>query len=318
MANRKYIFITGGVISSLGKGTIASSTGRILKDHGLKVTNIKCEMYVNIDSGTIRPTEHGEVFVTDDGLEADQDLGNYERFTGNDMGKVNFMTTGQVYQTVIERERNLEYEGEDVEVVPHVPEEVIKRIKQAGDDADAEVVITEFGGTVGEYQLVLYLEAARMMEREMPDDVIHVHVSYLPIPQSIGEMKTKPAQYSVRTLNAAGIQPDFLIGRSEQPIDESRKEKLAWIIGVEKEDIFSSPDCDSIYRVPLILEEQNYAERLFKKMGREMPDKGHDDRHDEWNGMVARLTKAQEKGKELKIGIVGKYFETGEFTLEDS
>ncbi len=310
---RKYIFITGGVISSLGKGTIASSTGRILKDRGYQVTNVKCEMYVNIDSGTIRPTEHGEVFVTDDGLEADQDLGNYERFTENAMGRANFMTTGQIYETVIHKERNLEYEGEDVEVVPHVPQEIIRRIKAAGDANAAEIVIIELGGTVGEYQIILFLEAARMLQRELPADVVNVHVSYMPIPKSVGEMKTKPAQYSVRTLNAAGIQPDLLIGRSEQPIDEKRKEKLAWAVGVKKENVLSSPDCDTTYRVPLILEEQGYSDRLIETMGMDTRNGSMD----AWKAFVARIDATKET-EPINIGIVGKYFETGEFTLEDS
>lgn len=322
---RTYIFITGGVISSLGKGTIAASTSRILGDYGLKTTNVKCEMYVNIDSGTIRPTEHGEVFVTDDGLEADQDLGNYERFSGISMGRVNFMTTGQVYQTVIERERNLEYEGEDVEVVPHVPQEIIRRIKAAGEAADADVVIVEFGGTVGEYQLVLYLEAARMMEREMRDEVLHVHVSYLPIPSAIGEMKTKPAQYSVRTLNAAGIQPDILIGRSERAIDPVRREKLAAMSGLDVEDIFSSPDCESIYQVPLVLEEQGYGQRIVKKLNlpvssTELSSHALAEAHAEWQQLVDTIldTRSQKDTRAVRIAIVGKYFKSGEFTLEDS
>lgn len=308
----KYIFITGGVISGLGKGITSASIGIILKSKGYKVTNIKCEMYVNVDAGTIRPTEHGEIFVTDDGIECDQDIGNYERFLNQNTYKECFLTTGQIYQEVIRRERNFEYEGEDVEVVPHVPEEIIRRIKLAAKKTKADFVIIELGGTVGEYQGVLFLEAARMMEFKAPEDVIHVHVSYLPVPKNIGEMKTKPVQYSVRTLNAAGIQPDFVIGRSELEMDQKRKEKIAQFCNVKIDHVISNPDAKSIYEVPLILEKQKIGDKIIKAFNLKSTKRS---RLREWKKLVTKIKSAK---SEVKIGIVGKYFKTGQFALEDS
>ena len=308
----KYIFISGGVISGLGKGITAASIAKLLQAKGYKVTNVKCEMYVNIDAGTIRPTEHGEVFVTVDGVETDQDIGSYERFIGDDLRSANFLTTGQIYQTVISRERNLEYDGEDVEVVPHVPEEIIRRVKEAGKKTGAEFIIVELGGTVGEYQGVLFLEANRMMKLKDPKNVSHIHVSYLPLPSTLGEMKTKPVQYSVRTLNAAGIQPDFVVGRAVLPLDDKRKEKISLFCGVAKENVISNPDVKSIYEIPLIFEEQKFGEKILKHFGMK-PRQQSDLR--EWRKMVNVIKTAK---KEVKIGIVGKYFQTGDFTLEDS
>ncbi|MEX2052424.1 MAG: CTP synthase, partial [Candidatus Paceibacterota bacterium] len=201
----KYIFVVGGVISGVGKGITASSLGLILKNRGLSVTAIKVDPYVNVDAGTMNPVEHGEVFVLNDGDETDQDMGNYERFLDIDLSRVNYMTTGRVYQSVIERERNLEYEGKCVQVVPHIPQEIIGRIKKASANAKADVVIVEIGGTVGEYENILFLEAARMMKIETPGDVVFVMVSYLPTPSKVGEMKTKPTQHAVRALNTSGI-----------------------------------------------------------------------------------------------------------------
>jgi CTP synthase len=226
----KYIFVIGGVMSGVGKGITASSLGLILKNRGLSVTAIKIDPYINIDAGTMNPTEHGEVFVLKDGDETDQDMGNYERFLEVELTRINYMTTGRVYQTVIEKERNLEYKGKNVEVVPDIPLEVIRRIKTAQKKSEADVVIVEIGGTVGEYQNMLFLEAARMMKIESPKDVTFVMVSYLPTPGIIGEMKTKPTQHAVRTLNASGIQPDFLIARGATNLDEKRKEKLSSLL----------------------------------------------------------------------------------------
>lgn len=310
--SRRYIFVTGGVISSLGKGITSASLGMLLKSKGYSVVNVKCEMYVNIDAGTIRPTEHGEVFVTKDGIETDQDIGNYERFTEVNLTRAQFLTTGQIYQEVIKRERNFEYEGEDVEVVPHVPEEIIHRIKEAGKQANAEMVIIEIGGTVGEYQVVLFLEAARMLERELGrDHVIHAHLSYLPIPKSVGEMKTKPVQYSVRTLNSHGIVPHFVIGRSEQALDLKRKERITLFCGVDLDHVISNPDTESIYEVPLILDDQKLAETVLKDMG--LKPRQNDLKA--WKKLVNKIHTVK---KEVKIAIVGKYFATGDFALEDS
>lgn len=307
----KYIFVSGGVISSLGKGITAASLGMLLKNRGFRIVNVKCEMYVNIDAGTIRPTEHGEVFVTDDGIETDQDIGTYERFLNTDLSSADFLTTGQIYQTVIKKERSFGYEGEDVEVVPHVPEEIIRRIVIAGKKARAEIVIVELGGTVGEYQGVLFLEANRMMKQGMPGNVIHIHVSYLPIPKTIGEMKTKPVQYSVRTLNTAGIIPEFIVGRSALPLDEKRKEKIAMFCSVKKDHVISNPDCNSVYEVPLILSDQKLPEKVIKDLGLKSGKKNMRD----WKRLVRTILEVKDK---VRIGIVGKYFGTGDFTLEDS
>ena len=295
----------------MGKGITAASIAKLLQSKGYKVTNVKCEMYVNIDAGTIRPTEHGEVFVTADGIETDQDIGSYERFLEDDLNASNFLTTGQIYQAVISRERNLEYDGEDVEVVPHVPEEIIRRVKEAGKKSKAEIVIVELGGTVGEYQGVLFLEANRMMKLKDPKNVCHIHVSYLPIPSTVGEMKTKPVQYSVRTLNSAGIQPDFVVGRSELPLDDKRKDKISLFCSVPKDNVISNPDMESIYEVPLVFEEQKFGEKILKHFN--LKPRTQDLR--EWKKLVATIKSVK---KEVRIGIVGKYFQTGDFTLKDS
>jgi len=310
----KYIFVVGGVISGVGKGITASSLGLILKNRGLSVTAIKIDPYINIDAGTMNPTEHGEVFVLADGDETDQDMGNYERFLGVDLNRVNYMTTGRVYQTVIEKERNLEYKGKCVEVVPHIPFEVIRRIKEAGKKAEADVVIIEIGGTVGEYQNMLFLEAARMMKIEYPKDVIFVMVSYLPTPSKIGEMKTKPTQNAVRTLNASGIQPDFLIARGETELDEKRKEKISLFCNIIPDRIIPAPDVESIYDIPLNFEKEKLSNKLCDILGvrcRKINAKV-------WNSWK-NFAKHAHNGKEtIKIAMIGKYFETGDFILSDS
>lgn len=211
--NRSFLFVIGGVMSGVGKGTSTAALALTLQARGKKVTAIKIDPYVNVDAGTMNPVEHGEVFVTKDGDETDQDIGTYERYLGRDITSMNYMTTGRVYQSVINKERNLEYGGKCVEVVPHVPQEVIDRIESASEAEDADITLIEIGGTVGEYQNVLFLEAARMMQAKYPNQVGVALVSYLPVPPSIGEMKTKPTQYAVRTLNSAGLIPNFLICR---------------------------------------------------------------------------------------------------------
>ena len=306
----KYLFVVGGVMSSVGKGVTTASIGRILISKGLSVTAIKADPYINVDAGTMNPTEHGEVFVTEDQDETDQDIGNYERFLNTDITSVNYMTTGRVYDSVIRAERNLEYKGACVEVVPHIPMEIIRRIKAAQKKNKADVTIIEVGGTVGEYQNILFLEAARMMHTESPDDVAFALVSYLPIPARVGEMKTKPTQTAARTLNAAGIQADFIIARAAQELDEKRKQKLATFCGIPKEHAISAPDIDTIYRIPQVFEEQNFGNMLLKqwKMNPRRTNMK------EWDAMV-KSTKAK---TELNIAVVGKYFGTGDFTLADS
>lgn len=312
MQNRtKFIVITGGVISGLGKGSVTASVCYLLQSQGYNVTPVKIDPYINVDAGTMRPTEHGEVFVLEDGAETDQDLGIYERFLGKDLSRENNITTGQVYLAVIEKERNLEFDGKCVEVIPHIPQEVEKRLKELGKKTNADFVVVEIGGTVGDYQNVLFLEAARQMHLKS-DPVAFIHIVYLPIPKNLGEMKTKPAQHSVRMLNEVGIQPDFIVARSERPLDNVRKEKLSIFCNVRPEFIISDPDCDSVYELPLVFDMQSFTKKLLERF--DMQPKSENGLS-EWEGFVSRIKSAKH---EVNIGIVGKYFDTGEFTLEDS
>ena len=306
-----YLFIVGGVMSGVGKGTSSAALGLTLKAKGYNVTAIKIDPYVNVDAGTMNPVEHGEVFVTVDGDETDQDIGTYERYLDVDITKVNYMTTGRVYQSVIERERNLEYKGKCVEVVPDVPEEVIRRIKRASTEAKADITLVEVGGTVGEYQNVLFLEAARMMQSEDPDRVQFALVSYLPVPPSIGEMKTKPTQYAVRTLNSAGIQPNFVIGRSPVEMDKPRKQKIARFCSVPETHIIGAADAPSIYDIPDIFEKQKFATLVLEGFGLK-PKKNDLAR---WRSFTRKVNNPK---KTVKIGVAGKYFSTGDFTLSDA
>ncbi len=312
--NPKYIFVIGGVISGVGKGITASSIAKILQDRGLVVTAIKIDPYVNIDAGTMNPTEHGEVFVLDDGYETDQDMGNYERFLNTTLSRVNYMTTGCVYQSVIDNERAMVYGGRCVQVVPHVPEEVVRRITLAQKKAKADVTIIEIGGTIGEYENILFLEAARIMKIKNPNDVMFVMVSYLPIPSKVGEMKTKPTQHAVRTLNASGIQPDILIARARLSLDEKRKEKLAYFCNVPVSRIISAPDVESVYDVPINFEKERLSDQicdlLFVKCS-----KTANDNSAKWKKFAGKVRESKE---EVKIAIIGKYFDTGDFTLADS
>ncbi len=309
--NRKYIFVVGGVMSGVGKGIASSSIAKILQGRGLKVTAIKIDPYINVDAGTMNPTEHGECFVLKDGLETDQDMGNYERFLGTDLPALNYMTTGSVYQSVIQKERNLEYGGKNVEVVPDIPLEVISRIKAAGEAANADVVLTEVGGTVGEYQNVLFLEAIRMMDSKDPNDVGVVMVSYLPVPGSIGEMKTKPTQTAVRMLNSAGVFADIIVARSPIGIDKKRKEKIATFCNVQVENVISAPDVESIYDIPLSFEKDHLSERLCDMF--DLPCKQKSDLT-EWKRFVSKSKNTKDT---VKIAVVGKYFSSGDFVLSD-
>jgi CTP synthase len=308
---RKYIFITGGVMSGVGKGTACSAIAAVLAGKGFKVTALKIDPYVNVDAGTMNPTEHGEVFVLADGLECDQDMGNYERFLGTELSRANYMTTGSIYKKVIENERALKYQGKCVEVVPHIPLEVINRIEKAAQKAEAEITLIEIGGTVGEYQNILFLEAARMMKINNPGDVLVAMVSFLPVPAKVGEMKTKPTQYAVRTLNSAGIQPDLIIARAERRLDQKRKEKIATFCNVREEDVISAPDVDSVYHLPANFEEENIGELVLGKLGLEPKE----DNLVFWRDLSVKIKNLSQK---VKIGIVGKYFHTGEFVLADS
>ena len=311
MKNRKYIFVVGGVMSGVGKGVTTSAVGAILKARGFNVTALKIDPYINIDAGTMNPTEHGEVFVLADGDETDQDMGNYERFLEVELPRDNYMTTGRVYEAVIYKERNLEYKGKCVEVVPHIPMEVIDRIEKASEQAGSDISIIEIGGTVGEYQNILFLEAARMMKIKYPDDVLTIMVSYLPLPSKVGEMKTKPTQYAVQTLNGTGIQPDFIIARAETFLDQRRKEKIAMFCNIPERDVISAPDVDSIYEVPINFERDDLSRLILKKLGL----KYNKTDLKKWYDLVERIKKP--KGT-AKIAIVGKYFGTGDFVLSDA
>jgi len=310
---RKYIFVVGGVISGVGKGVTVSSIGKILQSRGLTVTAMKIDPYVNVDAGTMNPTEHGEVFVLDDGDECDQDMGNYERFLGTTLTRANYMTTGRVYKSVIEKERNLEFSGKCVQVVPHIPEEIIGRIERAGKKAGADVVIIEIGGTVGEYENILFLETARMMKLRQKEDVMFVMVSYVPVPDKIGEMKTKPTQHAVRNLNAAGIQPDVIIARSEVEMDRKRKDKIALHCNIASDAVISAPDVSSVYDVPVNFEKDRLGDTIMRIL--KLPKRTQKKEFSEWK-KFANDIKHYRNG--INIAVVGKYFDTGDFTLTDS
>ncbi|MDP3785173.1 MAG: CTP synthase [bacterium] len=311
MTSPRFIFIIGGVMSGIGKGISVASLARILKSKGFRATCVKIDPYLNVDAGTMNPIEHGEVFVTEDGMETDQDIGNYERFLSENILASNYMTSGSVYLAVIEKERGLKYDGACVQIVPHIPEEVIRRLSAVARKMKADFVLVEIGGTAGEYENILFLEAARMMHLKSPENVMFILISYLPIPSKIGEMKTKPTQHAVRALNSAGIQPDFIIARSDVPLDEPRKRKLSIFCNVRPEDIISAPDIDVIYQVPLNFEKERLGGKILKKFGFKERRKDLKD----WGRMVRRATGSK---KEIVIGIVGKYFGTGNFTLSDS
>jgi CTP synthase len=304
----KYIFVSGGVISGLGKGITAASIAAILKGKGFRVSPVKVDMYLNMDAGTIRPQEHGEVFVADDGIETDQDLGHYERFLDVNLSKANYITTGQVYAEVLRKERAFEYDGEDVEAIPHITDEIIRRFKIAGRDAD--IVIIELGGTVGEYQNGIFFEASRLMKLRNPQDVLQIHVAYLPIPGNLGEMKSKPVQQSVRLLNSMGIEPDFVVARAEHYVDDRRKERIALFCNVKKEDVIANPDVTSIYEVPLVLQQQKFGEKILVKFGLSAGKKDLK----QWKKLVRTMKTVK---KEVHIGVVGKYFGTGNYHLSD-
>lgn len=308
--NTKYVFVSGGVLSGLGKGITTASLGMLLKNRGYTVTNIKCENYLNIDSGNINPVEHGDVFLCEDGLEADLDLGSYERFLSQEVGSGNFTTLGQIYYNVIDNTRNLKYDGATVDAWIYIPQEAIHMIRQAGEGYD--ICLVELGGTAGEYQNVIYYEAYRIMKLQNPDDVIHVHVTYFPNPSHINELKSKPTQLSVKTLNSMGIQPDFVVGRGEFMIDEKRKEKVAYYCNMSKDDVISNPDMNTIYEVPLVLAAQNFDTKVLEKLGLE---ENHADLK-AWETLVKKIS--SKKDKKVTIAIIAKYIATGDFELQDS
>ncbi|MEK7192776.1 MAG: CTP synthase [Patescibacteria group bacterium] len=308
----KYIFVVGGVMSGVGKGITTASIGKILMARGLSVNPVKIDPYLNVDAGTMNPIEHGEVFVLDSGLECDQDMGNYERFLDITLPSLNYMTSGMVYRTVIARERALEYGGKCVEAVPHIPQEILKRLEASVKKSKADVTTIEVGGTVGEYQNILFIEAARILKLKNPGDVLFVMVSYLPVPSKLGEMKTKPTQYAIRTLNSYGVHPDIIVARSERPLDARRKEKIAESASINPDHIISAPDIDSIYDVPINFEKDGLSKTLLKLLS--LKTKKDSDMRG-WHDFVKR---AHGVKKEVKIAVIGKYFKTGDFALSDA
>ncbi|PIP56010.1 MAG: CTP synthetase [Candidatus Zambryskibacteria bacterium CG22_combo_CG10-13_8_21_14_all_42_17] len=307
----KYIFVIGGVMSGVGKGIAASSIGTILQSKGFEVSLIKADPYLNVDAGTMNPVEHGEVFVLDSGLEADQDMGNYERFLNKDMPSENYLTNGMVLKHVIDKERALGYHGKCVEPVYHVTEEIFNRLRSSVRKTNADITVFEIGGTVGEYQNAIFLEAARLLKIKEPSNVMFVMVSYLPVPGKLGEMKTKLTQNAIRQLNSYGIQPDMIIARSEVSIDQKRKDKIALATGVSSEDIIAAPDIESIYDVPINFERDGLSERILDHFKLKHRKKDLI----EWRKFVSKTKNTK---KEVRIAVVGKYFDTGDFVLSDA
>ncbi|HEY4476707.1 MAG TPA: CTP synthase [Candidatus Paceibacterota bacterium] len=310
MIRHKYIFVIGGVMSGVGKGVTTSSLGKILSARGFHINPLKIDPYLNVDAGTMNPLEHGEVFVLESGLECDQDMGNYERFLDLQVPPENYMTSGMVYKYVIDKERALGYGGKCVDPVPYISEEILRRIKRSTDKTKADISIIEIGGTVGEYQNAIFFEAARVLKLKNPADVLFVLVSYLPIPNKVGEMKTKPTQYAVRALNSYGIHPDIIIARSDRPLDQKRKDKLAFSSNVTPGHIISAPDVESIYDIPLNFEKDGLSDTVLKLLKLRPRQEDLKD----WRAMVERMKTAT---KELRIGVVGKYFKTGDYVLSD-
>jgi CTP synthase len=308
----KYIFVSGGVVSGIGKGITSASIAFLLKSQGLKITMIKADPYLNVDAGTMNPLEHGETFVLEDGFETDMDIGTYERFVNESFSRPNSMTCGAVLDQVIKDERSLAYDGKWVSLDYHVPDEIIHWIENVAQKTKADVTVIEIGGTVGEMGNGLFLEANKIMKTRYKDDVLHVHLSYLPLPPTLGEMKSKPVQISTQILNSHGILPDFLIARSEQGIDNVRVEKLSTYCLVPKENIVSAPDVNYIYEVPVNYSKFDLGKKIIKKLNLKTKS----------TNMLKQWSKKMDKVKSIKkevnIGIVGKYFKSGKFDLKDS
>ena len=301
----KYIFVTGGVVSSLGKGITAASLGRLLKNRGYKVTIQKFDPYINIDPGTMSPYQHGEVFVTDDGAETDLDLGHYERFIDVNLSKASNVTTGKVYQSVINKERKGEYLGSTIQVIPHITNEIKERVLRVGRNDNADIVITEIGGTVGDIESLPFLEAIRQVKKDVPNrnDVLYIHVTLIPYIHAAGELKTKPTQHSVKELRSIGIQPDIIVCRTEKTVSDDMKKKIALFCDVDVRAVINNETCSTIYEVPLLLQEEGLDRIVLEKLGLE-------DRHcdmDEWTAMVNRIKETDASDKEINIALVGKY-----------
>lgn len=300
--NTKYIFVTGGVVSSLGKGITAASLGRLLKSRGYRVTIQKFDPYINIDPGTMSPYQHGEVFVTDDGAETDLDLGHYERFIDINLSKNSNTTTGKIYQSVINKERCGDYLGGTVQVIPHITNEIKERVFRVGQQDNADFVITEIGGTVGDIESLPFLEAIRQVKKDVgKNDVLYIHVTLVPYISAAGELKTKPTQHSVKELRSIGISPDIIVCRSEKPISKEMREKMAMFCDVDPDAVIQNLTARSIYEVPMLMEEQGLDTIVLRKL--EMEDKPKDMQG--WHDMVARILKKYDK--KVTIAVVGKY-----------
>ena len=300
----KYIFVTGGVVSSLGKGITAASLGRLLKNRGYKVTIQKFDPYINIDPGTMSPYQHGEVFVTDDGAETDLDLGHYERFIDENLSKASNVTTGKVYQSVINKERKGEYLGSTIQVIPHITNEIKDRVLRVGRNDNADIVITEIGGTVGDIESLPFLEAIRQVKKDVPNrnDVIYIHVTLVPYIEAADELKTKPTQHSVKELRSIGIQPDVIVCRTVKELSSDMKRKIGMFCDVEPEAVINNLTAKSIYEVPLLLQEEGLDHIVLQKLG--MEDTKCD--MEDWKAMVDRIVSSE---KEVNIALVGKYVE---------
>ncbi|MCL5781853.1 MAG: CTP synthase [Patescibacteria group bacterium] len=312
-SNHKYIFVIGGVMSGVGKGIATSSIGTLLEARGLRVNLVKVDPYLNVDAGTMNPTEHGEVFVLDSGLETDQDMGNYERFLNRTLTSNDYITSGMIYKHVIEKERALGYGGKCVEAVPHIRDEIVRRFERAAVNDESDVSIIEIGGTVGDYQNIMFIEAARVLKMKRPNDVIVIIVSYLPIPGKIGEMKSRPTQHAIRQLASYGVNTDIIIARSELPVDKKRKEKIAVSCNMNPDHVISAPDIDSVYDVPINFEKDCLTNIIFKTF--HMRPKTSGSGLGAWKKFADGVKDAKE---EINIAIVGKYFNTGDFVLTDA
>ena len=311
MKKHKYIFVMGGVMSGVGKGITTSSIGTILESQGFRTNIVKADPYLNVDAGTMNPTEHGEVFVLNSGLETDQDMGNYERFLNRNSADADYMTSGTVFRAVIDRERALGYKGKCVQFVPHIRDEIVHRFEESARVSKSDVSVIEIGGTVGDYENIMFIESARYLQLKSPEDVLFVMVTYLPVPGTIGEMKSKPTQNAIRQLDSYGVHANFIIARSTTPIDQKRKEKIAISCSIPIENVISAPDIESIYDVPINFERDKFGESISKAL--KLPKKKINLKN--WSGFVNSIKNSH---KTVKIAVVGKYFESGDFVFSDA
>ena len=312
--HHKYIFVIGGVMSGVGKGIATSSIGTLLSAKGYGVNLVKVDPYLNVDAGTMNPTEHGEVFVLNSGLETDQDMGNYERFLGRDLTHDDYITSGMVYKHVIEKERSLEFGGKCVEAIPHIRDEIVHRFENAAKVNKSDISIIEIGGTIGDYQNVMFIEAARVLKMRHPNDVLFIMVSYLPTPGNLGEMKSRPTQNAARQLASYGINTDFIIARASTPLDFKRKEKIAVSCNLPVERVISAPDIESIYDVPVNFEKDRLGVLLLEALG--LQSNRPNETFQAWKKMAKGIKNNNER--KVNIAIVGKYFNTGDFILSDA